>query len=97
MARARECDLSRRATKLTLVAGISSDDACATSVNERTRAMLRVWGFRKQSPACRSQVVSLLGSRGRRVSQLAFSRTSSKLYWPKATPRCMKRSREFHR
>ncbi len=54
MAIAREGELSTPATKLSLATGIPSDDACATSVNEHFRSMLRVWEFREQGPAGRS-------------------------------------------
>src|SRR5262252_5766509 len=64
---ARNCDVSPRATELSFVASISPDDARAISVDEHTRIVLRVWEFGKQGPACRSYLVSLLESRGRRV------------------------------
>ena len=51
--------------------------------------MFRVWEFREQGPIARI-------ARTARV-QLALSRTSCKLYWPKATRPCMRRSRRHGR
>src|SRR6266404_403262 len=57
-------------TKLSPAIGIPSDNGCAGSINEHARTMLDVRGSREYSPAGRSELVSLLGPQGRRVSSV---------------------------